>query len=208
MFTNLDSPPVQILGQVRLNNVRIQRRQVSVFQNWATEMNETLLNQFCLILAVLAVSCGTVHERMVSADKVGAGEVFLRFFGNRTQEKQDGEAVANLEFFEFDARSPIPRIAVARRMLNGCVTIVWRLCGGCDGLLNSCGELLNRCGMNAEYCAPVQLVDDSGDGFLDGCGVRCIKAVEFGVRVAELRSVSNASRGPERGLGMVGRRQV
>ena len=208
MFTNLDSPPVQILGQVRLNNVRIQRRQVSVFQNWATEMNETLLNQFRLILAVLAVSCGTIDERMVSADKVGAGEVFLRFFGNRTQEKQDGEAVTDLEFLEFDARSPIPRVAVARRMLNGWVTIVWRLCGSCDGLLNRCGELLNRCGMNAEYCAPVKLVDDSGDGFLDGCGVRCIKAVEFGVCVAELRSVSNASRGPERGLGMVERRQV
>ena len=208
MFTNLDSPPVQILGQVRLNNVRIQRRQVSVFQNWATEMNEALLNQVRLILAVLAVSCGTVDERIVSADKVGAGEVFLRFFGHRTQEKQDGETVTNLIFFEFDARSPIPRVAVARCVLNGWVTIVWRVCSGSDGLLNSCGGLLNRCGMNAEYCAPVKLVDDSGDGFLNGGGVRCIKAVELGVRIAELRSIGNASRGPERGLGMVERRQV
>ena len=135
-------------------------------------MNEALLNQVRLILAVLAVSCGTVDERMVSADKVGAGEVFLRFFGHRTQEKQDGETVTNLIFFEFDARSPIPRVAVARRVLNGWVIIVWRVCSGSDGLLNSCGGLLNRCGMNAEYCAPVKLVDDSGDGFLDGCGVR------------------------------------
>ena len=135
-------------------------------------MNETLLNQFRLILAVLAVSCGTIDERMVSADKVGAGEVFLRFLGNRTQEKQNGEAVANLEFLELDARSPIPRVAVARRVLNGWVTIVWRVCSGSDGLLNSCGGLLNRCGMNAKYCAPVKLVDDSGDGFLNGCGVR------------------------------------
>jgi len=87
MFTNLDNPPVQFLGQVRLNNLRIQRRQLSVFQNSATEMNETLLNQILLTLAVLAVTWGTIDERMVSADKVGAGEVFLRFFGNRTQEK-------------------------------------------------------------------------------------------------------------------------
>ena len=217
MFTNLDSPPVQILSQVRPNNLRIQRTQSSVGQNSASEMNEALLNQFRLTFAVLAVTCGTVDERIVSAYKVGAGEVFLRFFGDRTQEKQDGEAVSNLASLELDARSPILSVAVARRVLNGWVTIVWRVCSGCDGLLkssgcdgllNSCGELLNRCGMDAEYCAPVQLVDDSGDGFLNGCGVRCIKAVEFGVRVAELRSIGNASRGPERGLGMVERRQV
>ena len=204
MFTNLDSPPVQFLGQVRLDNVRIQRRQVSVLQNCATEMNETLLNQFRLIFAVLAATWGTIDERMVSADKVGAGEVFLRFLGDRTQEKQDGEAVTNLEFLELDTRSPIPRVAVAC-MLSGWVSMVW---SGCDGLLSSCGGLLNRCGMNAEYCAPVKLVDDSGDGFLNGCGVGGIKAVEFGVRVAELRSVGNASRGPERGLGIVERRQA
>ena len=145
---------------------------MSVLQNSATEMNETLLNQFRLILAVLAVTCGAIDERIVSADKVGAGEVFLRFFGHRTQEKQDGETVTNLIFFEFDARSPIPRVAVARCVLNGWVIIVWRVCSGCDGLLNSCGELLDRCGMNAKYCAPVQLVDDSGDGSLNSCGVR------------------------------------
>jgi len=103
-------------------------------------------------------------------------------------------------------------VAMRLRVLDGWVIIVCRGCGGCDGLLSSCGGFLNgqgsRCGQNAEYCAPVKLVDDSGDGFLNGCGVRCIEAVEFGVRVAELRSVGNASRGPERGLGMVERRQV
>ena len=31
---------------------------------------------------------------------------------------------------------------------------------------------MNRCGLNAEYCTPVKLVDDSSDGFLNGCGVR------------------------------------
>ena len=204
MFTNLDSPPVQFLGQVRLNNLRIQRRQVSVLQNSATEMNEALLNQFRLIFAVLAATWGTIDECMVSADKVGAGEVFLRFLRDRTQEKQDGEAVTNLEFLELDACSPIPRVAVAC-VLSGWVIMVW---SGCDGLLSSCGGLLNRCGMNAEHCAPVKLVDDSGDGFLNGGGVRCIKAVELGVRIAELRSIGNASRGPERGLGMVERRQA
>ena len=168
MFTNLNSPPVQFLGQVRLDNVRIQRRQVSVLQNCATEMNETLLDQFRLIFAVLAATWGTVDERMVSADKVGAGEVFLRVFGDRTQEKQDGEAVTNLEFLELNACSPIPRVAVAC-VLSGWVIMVW---SGCDGLLSSCGGLLNRCRMNAEYCAPIKLVDDSGDGFLNGCGVR------------------------------------
>ena len=50
MFTNLDSPPVQFLGQLRLDTVRIQRRQVSMLQNCATEMNETLLHQFHLVL--------------------------------------------------------------------------------------------------------------------------------------------------------------
>ena len=204
MFTNLDSPPVQFLGQVRLNNVCIQRRQVSVLQNCATEMNETLLNQFRLIFAVLAATWGTVDERMVSADKVGADEVVLRFLGDRTQEKQDGETLTNLEFLKLDACSPIPRVAVAC-VLSGRVIMV---CSGCDGLLSSCGGLVNRCGLNAEYCAPVKLVDDSGDGFLNGGGVRCIKAVELGVRIAELRSIGNASRGPERGLGMVERRQA
>jgi len=85
MFTNLDSPPVQFLGQVRLNNLRIQRLQLSVLQNSATEMNEAFLNQFRLIFAVLAVTWGTIDKRMVSADKVGAGEVFLRFFGNKSR---------------------------------------------------------------------------------------------------------------------------
>ena len=35
-----------------------------------------------------------------------------------------------------------------------------------------------------------------------------IKAVELGVRVAELRSVGNASRAPERGLCMIERSQA
>jgi len=48
-------------------------------------MNEALLNQFRLIFAVLAVTWGTIDKCMVSTDKVGAGEVFLRFFGNKSR---------------------------------------------------------------------------------------------------------------------------
>ena len=73
---------MQFLFQVRLDLIRVQRKQIPKLQNTSIEVDEAFIDNVFLDFAVRAAFRSAVDELMVCTNQIGTDEIFSGILGN------------------------------------------------------------------------------------------------------------------------------
>jgi len=104
---NLLYAPMELLPQIGLNDVGVQRIKTRMLDDCLVEVYETLLDEVVLVTAVSTVPSLTIDEGMERPNEIRANGPLLRVLGYSTEEEKDGETCSEFIFLELDAGGPV-----------------------------------------------------------------------------------------------------
>ena len=112
---------MQVFFEIWQNGIWLQGLQPRMFNDCSVEVDVSLDNDIGFVAAIRALFGGTVHERVMRADVVGADLPLLRIIRNFTNEDSDKIADRDLELLAFDPGGPFVKSTVGGRGVgSGC----------------------------------------------------------------------------------------
>ena len=109
---NLSHSPLQSFGQIRFDNIGLQRCQFRMPSNAAAKMYKFFQTDV-LVLDAVGASLGGVIDKRSNRSDIVRGSVPIQGVGrNVTKEKEDMEAGVKFVHLEFNTNSPVPNTVV------------------------------------------------------------------------------------------------